>query len=162
MSNHATEEEREERMALVYELITKEDYSIRDCWDYLLDVCNINVSSTSVYNYVNAWKKVDIKKYEELRKVMESHKEIDVRYNEVIRTRVRNVVVMLDAGYTFKEIAENLKETEFTVYRDYKNRLHLLTDEELKALGITKDTIDKIDSNLKERRLANLKNSKKM
>ena len=149
------------RMALVYEII-KQGFSIRECKEYLEDEYGIIVSHVTVKNDIDRWKKFNVEKYNEIQKVILNHKEIDVRNNEAIRTRVRNVVVMLDAGYTFKEIAENLKETEFTVYRDYKNRLNLLTNEELNTLGITKDTIDKIDSDLKERRLANLKNSKKM
>lgn len=159
--NNKKYEEMLYRMALVYEII-KQGFSIRECKEYLEDEYGIIVSHVTVKNDIDRWKKFNVEKYNEIQKVILNHKEIDVRCDEAIRTRVRNVVVMLDAGYTFKEIAENLKETEFTVYRDYKNRLNLLTNEELNTLGITKDTIDKIDSDLKERRLANLKNSKKM
>ena len=158
MNNHITDEERLERINMVYECI-KSGMSTRECANYLNEK-GISISNVTVKDYIERMKKIDSDKYNELQEIMKEHTPKTLENNEEVRTRVKNVVVNLKAGYTFEETAELLGESKWTVYRDFTNRLNTLTDDELKALDIHKKDIKNIKASLEDRSLSNLKNSK--
>ena len=154
MSNHVSDEERYKRINLVYECI-KEGMSTRECAEFLT-LMGCPISNVTVKDYIDRMMSVNMEKYKEMKQIMESHKPQTIQSEEV-RTRVKNVVVALNAGYTFEEIAKTLGESIFTVYRDYTKRISYLTDEELGNLDITKEMLENINNSLKEKSMENLK-----
>ena len=158
MNNHVTEDERRKRIDIVYECIM-DGMSTRECANYLTENY-FKISNATVKDYIERMEKIDKNKFEEMMQIMKEHTPKSVKDNEEIRKRVRNVVVMLQAGYNFEEISNMLHETYFTVYRDFTTRLNLLTNQELEALGITKEVIEQIKQDLTNRSISNLKNSK--
>ena len=159
MSNHVTDEERLRRMLLVYECI-KNGMSTRACASYLNGI-GISISNVTVKDYIDRMMSYDYLKYQEMINVMREHtpKTID---DEAVKTRIKNVLVALNAGYTFKEIAKSLGESEFTVYRDYKKRISMLEKQELIDLGISDEMIKKIDLSLEKKSLDNLEKKRKI
>ena len=158
MSNHVTDEERSRRIDVVYECI-KKGMSTRECAKFLTENY-FKISNATVKDYIDRMKYKDLKKYEELKNIINSHKPKTVS-DEEVRKRVKNVIVLLSAGYTFNEVAKMLKETKDTVYRDFEKRLNYLTDEELRNLDIDKEQIEIIKESLKERSMENLGNNGK-
>ena len=155
MSNHVSDEERLRRINLVYECI-KEGMSTRECAAYLEAIYGITISNVTVKDYIDRMMSINIDKYHEMQEVIKDHTPQTVNL-ENVRTRVKNVLISLAAGYTFDEIAAALDETVFTVYRDYAVRKDLLTDSEKEELGITKEMLENIETSLKEKKLDNLK-----
>ena len=149
MSNHVTDEERLRRMQRVYECVVEKNMSTRECANYLTKN-EFSISNATVSDYIKRMAKLDPSKHQEERKIMSDNKVKTIKNNEEVRTRVKDVIVYLSAGYTFKEIADMLHQTEFTVYRDFSTRINLLTKEELKSLDITEETIKQIQQTLKE------------
>lgn len=158
MNNHITDEERLKRINMVYECI-KDGMSTRECANHLTEK-GISISNVTVKDYIERMKRIDLTKYNELQEIMKEHTPKTLENNEEVRTRVKNVVVNLKAGYTFEEIAELLGESKWTIYRDFRNRLNTLTEDELRDLDITKEDIVDIEIGLEDRSLSNLKNSK--
>ncbi len=158
MNNHITDEERLERINMVYECI-KDGMSTRECANYLTEK-GISISNVTVKDYIERMKRIDLTKYNELQEIMKEHTPKTLENNEEVRTRVKNVVVNLKADYTFEEIAELLGESKWTIYRDFRDRLNTLTEDELRDLDITKEDIVDIEIRLEDRSLSNLKNSK--
>ena len=158
MNNHITDEERLERINMVYECI-KDGMSTRKCANYLTEK-GIPMSNATVKDYIERMKRIDLTKYNELQEIMKEHTPKTLENDEEVRTRVKNVVVNLKAGYTFEEITKLLGESKWTIYRDFRNRLNTLTEDELKDLDITKEDIVDIEIGLEDRSLSNLKNSK--
>ena len=159
MSNHVSYEERYRRIMLVYDCI-KEGMSTRECANYLTSI-GVKISNATVKDYIDRMYFYNQEKYQEMLEIMTNHKPKTVDSEEV-RTRIKNVVVALNAGYTFKEIATALGVSEFTVYRDYKNRIDMLSKEELKELGISDDLISNIDIRLNQNSINNLNKGKKI
>ena len=157
MDNRITEEERLERINLVYECI-KNGMSTRECAKFLSDK-GISISNVTVKDYIERMKKIDENKYNEMQEIIKDHTPKTISNDEDVRRRVKNVVVALKAGYTFKEIADNLGESEWTIYRDFRNRLNMLTEDELLDLDISKEDIASIEVELEDRSYSNLKNS---
>lgn len=154
MTNHVTDEERLKRILLVYKYIV-DGMSTREC-ARLLTENGISISNATVKDYIERMSKIDRKKYNEMLAIMNKNKPKSVKDADV-KTRVKNVVIALDAGYTFDEIAKQLGESTYTVYRDFRTRLNLLSEDELKDLDITEESIKRIDESLKERSMSNLK-----
>jgi len=159
MNNHVTDEERSKRIEIVYECITK-GMSTRECANYLT-ANYFSISNATVKDYIERMKYKDKSKYNELQEVMRKNTPKTVKNDIEVRKRVKNVVTLLAASYTFEEIAKMLNETVDTVYRDFSTRLSLLTKEELEILEITEEKINEIKESLKERSMKNLNNGKR-
>ena len=156
MSNHLTEEEKEELDEIIYDCIVNKKMSIRQCAEYITNTKR-KISHVTISSHLDSIKKNNGLRREKIDEVLSSHKPKTVKDNEEIRKRVRNVVVALQAGYNFEEIANMLNESFYTVYRDFTTRLNLLTSEELETLGITNEAIEQIKIDLQNRSLSNLK-----
>ena len=160
MSNHVTDEERIKRMQMVYECVVEKKMSTRECAKYMTDN-GYSISNATVSDYIKRMANLDSLKYQEERKIMNNNKEKTVNNSEDVRTRVKEVAVRLIGGYTYKEVAEMLNISEFTVIRDFNVRLNLLTKEEKEILEITDEKIRQVKESQKERSIENLNNVKR-
>lgn len=159
MSNHVTDEERKRRIYMVYECII-DGMSTRECAKFLTDNY-FSISNATVKDYIDRMKKFDKEKYNKMVKIVQDHAPKTVTNSEEVRTRVKDVAVLLMGGYTFEEIAKILKISVFTAYRDFTVRLKKVSTKEARdILGITDEEIKKIELSLKERSMENLNNGK--
>ena len=154
MNGHVTDEERKKRIKRVLEL-TSEGKSYRECAN-IMKAEGFKISHVTVKDYVERGKMIDNQMYLESIKTIENNKPKSVNDEDVL-IRIKQVYELLKQGFTFEEIAKNLNSTPFIVYRDFKKRISLLTDEQLIELNIEKKEIDKIEKNLKNNSLENLK-----
>lgn len=139
-----TEEERE---ILVIEIA---DYIIENQTSTRKTAEHFKISNYTVSEYMkNRLKNLDITRYKKVRQILTSNKPKTIN-DEEIENRVLKVLELLKSGFTVKEIAHSLGETEFTIYRDISNRLKKLSTEDY-------ELAKKI---LEENSLINLNNNK--
>lgn len=152
MNNHITDEERFKRINDVAELMLS-GMSIRECASYLTEN-KYKISYVTVSDYIDRLKYVDKNKYNKIQEMLNSRNSQLNHKSEEVRKRVKNVILLIKNGCTIEQIAEQLNETPFTIYRDIRNRLVTLTNDDLEMLDITLDDINNI---LKQNSLDNLK-----
>lgn len=151
------EEERIKRIYDVYECIIK-GMSTRECADYITynQKYDYTITNATVKDYIDRMAKIDGEKYNEMQDIIEEHTPKTVT-DEEVKTRIKNVVINLAAGYNYQETADLLGLTYSTVYRDYTHRLNKLTTKELNDLGITNEVLEQINNMMLVRTQNNLK-----
>lgn len=155
MSNHVTEEEREKRINRVIELI-KSGMSLRQCAIYLTEN-EFPISYVTVSDYVKRGLAMNKEGSQEAVSVIDKHKEPTIE-DETVQKRVKQVYELLKEGFTFEEIANNLKESPYVIYRDFTNRIKKLTEQQMQDLNIDINQIKIIEKNLENNSFNNLKN----
>lgn len=119
-----TDEEREKLVIEIADYITENKTSTRKTAQHF------NISNYTVSEYMNnRLKSLDGLKYKKVQQVLKGNKPKTIDDKE-IENRVLKVLELLKSGFTVKEIASSLGETEFTIYRDISNRLKKLSSED--------------------------------
>lgn len=129
--------------------------SLRQCAQYLTEN-EFPISYVTVKDYIERGKMIHKSKFDEARKVLETNKSKTIDDEDVLN-RVKNVYELLKQGFTFEEIAKKLNSTQFVVYRDFENRIQMLSDKQIIDLGINKEEIISIEQRLTQNSLDNLK-----
>lgn len=155
MGNHVTDEEREKRIERVLELV-KSGMTLRQCAEYLTKN-EFPISYVTVSDYVKRGMKQNKPDASEAVEILKVHQPLTVE-NENVRKRIKQVYELLKSGFTFEEIARNLKTTPMIVYRDFTSRIEKLSDTQMQELGIDINEINRIKSNFKVNSMNNLKN----
>ena len=139
-----TEEERQILVIAIADYIIENKTSTRNTAEYF------KISNYTVSDYMNnRLKSLDGLKYRQVQEILKSNKPKTIK-DESVENRVLKVLELLKSGFTVKEIANSLGETEFTIYRDVSKRLKSLSPEDY----IVSKKI------LEENSMMNLKNNK--
>lgn len=120
------------KVLLIADFVIETGSSTRKTAKYISEN-HFKISNCTVSKYLNELlPKLDAERFEKVKNVIKKNTPATMQ-TITVRKRMYESVSLLLKGYTVKEIALELNETESTIYNDIQNRfMKLETDEKLK------------------------------
>lgn len=121
-----------QKVLLIADYVIETGASTRKTAKYISEN-HFKISNCTVSKYLNELlPKVDAERFKKVKSIIKKNTP-ETMQTITVRKRMYESVSLLLKGYTIKEIALELGETEWTVYNDIQNRfMKLETDEKLK------------------------------
>ena len=128
-ANVSDNEERERRILMVgHFFLENEGMSTRQAAKYF-SANFFSISNATIHDYLQKYKKLVATDAQKIQMMMENNKPETVK-DEKVQTRILNAArKFLVENKTVNQIAEELKESSWTIYRDLTNRLQLVNEE---------------------------------